>query len=291
MTGDPRRGDRGLGRGLAALIPGPQADATSRERLELDIGAIRPNPHQPRRVFSSEELDGLAQSIAEHGVLQPVLVVQAEDGYVLIAGERRLRAARRLGHRSIPAIIRTANDQSQLELALVENIQRSELNALDEARAFRQLIDEFGLTQIEVAQRVGRSRPSIANSLRLLEVAPEVQQAVSDGTISAGHARALAGLESHATQVVVLSTVVARELSVRQAEALVATWRAEAERPRRERAGPADPDMQHMETRMREALGTKVTIATGRKGGRISIAWYDDDDLGRLVERLSAVGA
>ncbi|CAN5662207.1 hypothetical protein BH23CHL8_BH23CHL8_05820 [soil metagenome] len=224
-------------------------------------------------------------------MLQPVLVVQAEDGYVLIAGERRLRAARRLGHRSIPAIIRTANDQSQLELALVENIQRSELNALDEARAFRQLIDEFGLTQIEVAQRVGRSRPSIANSLRLLEVAPEVQQAVSDGTISAGHARALAGLESHATQVVVLSTVVARELSVRQAEALVATWRAEAERPRRERAGPADPDMQHMETRMREALGTKVTIATGRKGGRISIAWYDDDDLGRLVERLSAVGA
>jgi ParB family transcriptional regulator, chromosome partitioning protein len=291
MSTEARRTERGLGRGLAALIPGPQPEMAAQSPLEIEIGAIRPNPHQPRRSFPADELDGLAQSISQHGVLQPVLVVQADDGYILIAGERRLRAVQRLGHRSIPAIVRTANDQSRLEMALVENIQRSDLNAMDEARAFRQLIDEFGLTQLEVAQRVGRSRPAISNSLRLLELAPEVQQAVADGTISGGHARALAGLESHAAQVVVLSTVVSRELSVRQTEALVATWRAESERVSREPGTEPDPDMQQMEARMREALGTKVTIATGRRGGRITITWYDHDDLGRLVERLSAVDA
>lgn len=292
MSTGSRRVERGLGRGLAALIPAsPQSGAPGQTAAEVDIESIRPNPYQPRRSFPEEELDGLARSIAEHGVLQPVLLVRAEDGFVLIAGERRLRAAQRLGHRSIPAVVRSANEQSQLEMALVENIQRSDLNALDEARAFRRLVDEFGLTQIEVAQRVGRSRPAISNSLRLLEVAAEVQQAVADGTISGGHARALAGLESHAAQVVLLGTIVTRDLSVRQTESLVATWRADLGVAAGKQAPDADPDVQHMEARMREALGTKVTIASGRRGGRITIAWYDHDDLGRLVERLSAADA
>jgi len=253
----------------------------------LSIASIRPNPEQPRRRIDPEELQHLAESIAEHGVLQPILVVEGGTGYTLIAGERRLRASTLAGLETIPAIVRTANDQEQLALALVENIQRSDLNALDEARGYRRLIDEFSLTQEQVAQQVGRSRPTIANSLRILDVAADVQQAVADGTISGGHARALASLESHARQAVVLAAVVARSLSVRQTEGLVAAARVEGGTGERPERRPIDPDMQHMESRMRDALGTKVTIAAGRKGGRITIAWYDDDDLGRLVDRLA----
>jgi len=199
-----------------------------------------------------------------------------------------MRAAAQAGLESIPTVVRTANEQQRLVLALVENIQRADLNALEEAKAYRHLIDEFGLTQDQVGLRVGRSRPAVANSLRILDTAPEVQQAVADGSISGGHARALASAEGHARQAVLLATVVARSLSVRQTEGLVAASRDARGVPPRvsERAG--DPDMQHMEARMREALGTKVTIAAGRKGGRITIAWYDDEDLGRLVDRLAA---
>ncbi len=221
-------------------------------------------------------------------MLQPVIVIQDGAGYVLIAGERRWRAAGLLGHRTIPAIVRTANEQEQLELALVENIQRSDLNALEEAHAYRHLIDDFGLTQERVAERVGRSRPTVANTLRILDTAGSVQRAVADGAISAGHARALASLESHARQEVLLATVVARGLSVRQTEGLVQASRdgVVTTQPAHDRAD--DADMQHMEAQLREALGTKVTIASGRKGGRITISWYDDEDLGRLVDRLSA---
>jgi ParB family chromosome partitioning protein len=252
------------------------------------VDSIRPNPEQPRRSFDQAELARLADSIATHGILQPVIVVQEGDGYVLIAGERRWRAVAQLGHSTIPAIVRTANEQDQLELALVENIQRSDLNALEEAHAYRHLVDEFGLTQERVAERVGRSRPTIANTLRILETAPSVQQAVADGDISGGHARALASLESHAKQEVMLATVVARALSVRQTESLVQTSREDMLPGQPPRESAIDPDMQHMESQLREALGTKVTIASGRRGGRITISWYDDEDLGRLVDRLCA---
>lgn len=285
MAVEARR-STGLGRGLASLIPTVTTGISSSR--DVPVESIRPNPEQPRRSFDQAELARLADSIATHGILQPVIVVQEGDAYVLIAGERRWRAAAQLGHSTIPAIVRTANEQDQLELALVENIQRSDLNALEEAHAYRHLIDEFGLTQERVAERVGRSRPTIANTLRILETAPSVQQAVADGDISGGHARALASLESHAKQEVMLATVVARALSVRQTESLVQASRdgMAPGQPVRERA--SDPDMQHMESQLREALGTKVTIASGRKGGRITISWYDDEDLGRLVDRLSA---
>jgi ParB family chromosome partitioning protein len=171
----------------------------------------------------------------------------------------------------------------------VENIQRADLNALDEARAYRHLIDDFGLTQERVAERVGRSRPAVANTLRILETSPLVQTAVADGTISGGHAKALAGLDDHTRQDVLLASVVARSLSVRQTESLVAASREETPGTTRAPAREADPDIQHMEAQMREALGTKVTIASGRKGGRITITWYDDEDLGRLVDRLAMV--
>jgi ParB family chromosome partitioning protein len=252
------------------------------------VASVSPNPEQPRRQFDPGELQQLAESIATHGVLQPIVVVESTDGYVLIAGERRWRAARLLKHETIPAVVRTANEVEKLELALVENIQRSDLNALDEARAFRHLIDEFGFTQERVAERVGRSRPTVANSLRILETATAVQEAVGEGRISGGHARALASLDSHAQQEVVLATVVARSLSVRQTESLVQATRSTDDGRVTPRERVADPDIVRMEAQMREALGTKVTIASGRKGGRITITWYDDEDLGRLVDRLAA---
>lgn len=282
------RRSSGLGRGLASLIPTTPSSVSGSK--EVALAAIRPNPGQPRRSFDAAELQALADSIAAHGVLQPVVLVEDGDGFVLVAGERRLRAATQLGLETIPAVVRSANEQERLELALVENLQRADLNALEEAKAYRRLIDDFGLTQERVAERVGRSRPAVANSLRILETAPLVQQAVSDGTISGGHAKALAGLESHSRQEVVLASVVARSLSVRQTEGLVAASREEhAPSVNRQQPREADADIQHMEAQMREALGTKVTIASGRKGGRITITWYDDEDLGRLVDRLAKV--
>jgi ParB family chromosome partitioning protein len=291
MTVEAKRGTRGLGKGLAALIPSAPTGVSGRAghsgSIEIEISSIRPNPQQPRRTFDPEALRDLSASIDQHGVIQPILVVADDGGYVLIAGERRLRAAAQAGLETIPAIIRSANEQDRLSLALVENIQRADLNAIDEALAYRRLVDEFGLTQEEVAGRVGRSRPAITNSLRILEVAAEVQEAVVDGSISGGHARALAGLEGHPAQTTALATVVTRSLSVRQTEGLVASMRDSSDAAPRVRARVVDPDMQHMEARMREALGTKITIVPGRKGGRITIAWYDDDDLARLVDALA----
>jgi ParB family chromosome partitioning protein len=293
MTVETKKGSGGLGRGLAALIPAAPTNvsvspAQANGPADIDIGSIRPNPQQPRRTFDPDALRALSASIREHGVIQPVLVVADDDGFVLIAGERRLRAARQAGLSRIPAVVRTANDQDRLSLALVENIQRADLTAIVEALAYTRLMSEFGLTQEQVAQHVGRSRPAVTNGLRLLEVAPEVQRAVVDGTISSGHARALAGLDGHAAQTTYLSTVAARSLSVRQTEGLVAATRDDSAPTRPRRATSKDPDMQHMEARMREALGTKVTISPSSKGGRIAITWYDDDDLGRLVDALTS---
>ncbi len=287
MAVEPRKSS-GLGRGLASLIP-PASSGVSGSR-EVAVSSIQANPEQPRRTFDPDELQALADSISAHGVLQPVVVVEDGSGFILIAGERRLRAVRQLGLHTIPAVVRTANELERLELALVENIQRSDLNALEEARAYRHLIDDFGLTQERVAERVGRSRPAVANTLRILETSARVQAAVADGTISGGHAKALAGLDDHGLQDVLLASVVARSLSVRQTESLVAASRDEAKAgPTKAQARESDPDIQHMEAQMREALGTKVTIASGRKGGRITITWYDDEDLGRLVDRLAMV--
>lgn len=288
MAIEPRRSS-GLGRGLASLIPTAVPGVSSGR--EIPVSSIRPNPAQPRRTFDHDDLETLAGSIAAHGVLQPVIVVEEGEGFMLIAGERRLRAVAELGLETIPAIVRTANEQERLELALVENIQRSDLTALEEAHAYRHLIDDFGLTQERIAQRVGRSRPAVANTLRILDTAPLVQQAVADGTISGGHAKALAGLDSHSHQEVVLASVVARSLSVRQTEGLVSASRESDGSPSgpSQQPGEVDADISQMEAQMREALGTKVTIASGRKGGRITITWYDDEDLGRLVDRLVAV--
>ncbi len=286
MTPRSDRHPGGLGRGLSALIPTrPTAvDAPT----EIPLARIAPNPYQPRSVVDEATLAELAASIAEHGVLQPILVTETIDGYRLVAGERRVRASRLAGLERIPAVVRELADHDQLELALVENIQREDLDPLEEARAYRQLIEEFAFTQEKLAKRMGKARSTIANSLRLLDLDPEVQSALAAGTITEGHARALGGLPAD-RQARVLAVVVERELSVRQAEELVRRLREEPRptaKARDSEATPAEAELERVESDLRTALGTKVSIARSRRGGRIIIEFYSDEELSRLFDRL-----
>jgi ParB family chromosome partitioning protein len=279
----------GLGRGLASLIP--QRSVSQLAATEIPISRIVRNPRQPRQVVDEGELTQLIESIRTHGVIQPILVVETLDGYQLVAGERRLRAAQLAGLDRVPAVIRQLADRDQLELALVENLQREDLNAIEEAHAFRQLIDEFGFNQEELAARVSRARSTVANTLRLLDLAEEIQQAVVDRRITEGHARAMAGLPA-AVQAQLVETIAARDLSVRHTEELARRLRDAGNR-----SDPTDvstpaqhtlpPDLERVESELREALGTKVSLATSRRGGRIIIEWYGEDELGRLYERLT----
>jgi ParB family transcriptional regulator, chromosome partitioning protein len=278
---------QGLGRGLAALIP---QRAVSPGPTEIPISRITANPWQPRQHMSEEGLEALAASISEHGVLQPIVVTETLDGYRLIAGERRLRAARLAGLDRIPAVIRQLEDHQHLELALVENLQRSDLGPMDEAGAFRQLIDEFGFTQETVAVRVGRARSTVANTLRLLDLDPAVQQAIIDGRLSEGHGRALLGLPGD-VQARLVSTVVDGELSVRQTEELVRRLRASQDESPAGTDRSRDPDLERVEEDLREALGTKVSMSRTRRGGRIVIEYYGDDELHRLYARLTGANA
>ena len=284
----------GLGRGLASLIP--SATASMAAPAEIPLDRIRANPYQPRKSMEDAALQELAASIAEHGVLQPVLVTETIDGYELIAGERRLRAARIAGLTRIPAVVRQLAGREQLEVALVENIQRADLNPLEEAEAYRQLTDSFGMSQDDVARRVGRARSTIANTLRLLDLAVAVQAAVRDGTITEGHARAIASIEGAAEQEALLAAVSHRGLSVRQTEELArrlktvaaAKSAAASTDPEIDPPGDAreDPETERIESELRTALGTKVSLTRSRKGGRIVIEYYDEADLARLYEKL-----
>ena len=284
MTVNSDRTGTALGRGLSSLIP--QRAASTAAVVDVPLGRIAPNPHQPRRHMDDAGLEELAASIREHGVLQPVLVTETLDGYQLVAGERRVRASRLAGLERIPALVRQLADRDQLEVALVENVQRADLDPIDEALAYRQLIDEFGLTQERVAERVGKARATVANTLRLLDLHPDVQAAISDGRLTEGHGRALGGLAPDG-QAHVLGTVIRQGLSVRQTEELVRRLRE----PRAETAATAttrrlDPDLERVEADLRERLGTKVSLSRSRKGGRIVIEYYSDEELGRLYERL-----
>jgi ParB family chromosome partitioning protein len=265
----PARGRAfGLGRGLDALIPSTDV---GRGVLELALDRIAPNPDQPRTAFDETALGELAASIAVHGVLQPVIVREVADGgYQLVAGERRLRAARMAGLETIPAVIRDGNDEaSSLELALIENIQRADLNPIETALAYRELIDRFGLTH---------------ESLRLLDLAPETLRAIVDGRISEGHGRALAAITIAELQTAVLAIVIDRQLSVRQTEELVR--RKREERPTRER-GSLSPDLADLEAQLRGVLATKVGIVRTRRGGRLVIDFYSDEELDRLYSIIT----
>ena len=288
MSDRPDRPERlaGLGRGLGALIP--QRSGSHASAIEIPISRISPNPYQPRKRFNPADLASLRASIAAHGVLQPILVSETPTGYQLVAGERRLRAAQAAGLDRIPAVIRQLVDRDQLELALVENLQRADLDPIETADAYRQLINRFGLSQDDVATRVGRARSTVANTLRLLELAPEIQAAVADGRLTEGHGRALGGLPAE-LQGRVLDSVIGQELSVRQTEELVRRLREPkpmgGEEPTT--APRTDPELRRVEEDLRLALGTKVSLARSRRGGRIVIEYYSDEELGRLYDRLT----
>lgn len=280
---------QGLGRGLAALIP--QRGLTSNGSIEIPLARIRENPRQPRLRMDDDALNALAESIREHGVIQPILVTETLDGYQLVAGERRVRAARLAGLDHIPAIVRQVADREQLELALVENLQREDLDPIEAARAYRQLIDDFEFTQEDLATRVGRARSTVANTLRLLELNSAVQDALVTGAISEGHARAIGGLPTE-TQAHVVSAVVEDDLSVRQTEELVRRLREP--RPIAAEAAPTpatDPDVERVEEDLRRSLGTKVRVTRTRRGGRITIEYYGDEELARLYQRLTGGAA
>ena len=288
MTVRPERA-QGLGRGLASLIP--QRSAGQPSILEIPTARIRPNPRQPRKRFDPDSLATLMASIKEHGVIQPILVTETIDGYQLVAGERRLRAAQAAGLDRIPAVVRQLADRDQLELALVENLQREDLDPIETADAYRRLIEEFGFTQDDLAGRVGRARSTVANTLRLLDLAPGIQTAIAEGRLTEGHGRALGGLATE-LQDRLLDSVLRQELSVRQTEELVRRLRA----PKPDLATSAsshsvDPDLQRVEEDLRRALGTKVSLARSRRGGRIVIEYYSDEELGRLYERLTGGNA
>jgi ParB family chromosome partitioning protein len=278
----PERSGGALGRGLSALIP--QRAMSAAAVVEVPLSRIRPNPYQPRRHMDDAGLEELAASIREHGILQPVLVTETLDGYQLIAGERRVRASRLAGLERIPALVRQLADRDQLEVALVENVQRADLDPIEEALAYRQLIDEFGLTQELVSDRVGKARATIANTLRLLDLHADVQAAIVDGRATEGHGRALAGLPPDG-QAQVLRTVLGQGLSVRQTEELVRRLR---EPKPAVQAAPQrlDPDLERVETHLRERLGTKVSLSRSRAGGKIVIEYYSDEELNRLYEHL-----
>ncbi|MBC7225714.1 MAG: ParB/RepB/Spo0J family partition protein [Thermoflexales bacterium] len=276
-------GKFGLGRGLEALIPVGEETAGI---LEVPVDEIRPNPHQPRMLIRDDELVELALSIQTHGVLQPLIVVREGDGYQLVAGERRWRAAKLAGLTTVPVIVKDLAPQQTLELALVENLQRKDLNPLEEAAAYRQLIEEFGLTHEEVAQRVGRSRVAVTNTLRLLKATDAVKEALLNGRIGEGHARALLALEDPQAQAAALRIVLRQGLTVRQTEELVG--RILQTRPQKPTARPTAPEVQALEDRFRQALGTRVQVRPGKKGGRIIIYYYSEEELEGLYERLTA---
>jgi ParB family chromosome partitioning protein len=281
MTARPDR-QHGLGRGLAALIPQRAHPAGS---TEIPVDRIRTNPRQPRRQVDQTELEALAVSIREHGVLQPILVTEILDGYQLVAGERRFRASQLAGLERIPAIVRQLADREQLEIALVENLQREDLGPIEEAHAFRSLVDEFGLSQDEIAVRVGRARSTIANTLRLLDLDSHVQDALVARSISEGHARALGGLAVD-QQGRVVETVIEQQFSVRQTEELVRRLREPRQLATAAEPARRDPDLERVEDDLRRSLGTKVTLARSRRGGRIIIEYYSDEELGQLYDRL-----
>jgi ParB family chromosome partitioning protein len=267
----------GLGRGLDALIPraAPASDVP-----EIPLDRIARNPHQPRNRFDEAETAELAASIELHGVLQPIVVrATADGGYELIAGERRLRAARIAGLTHIPAVVRESADGEQLELALVENLQRQDLNAIEEAAAYRELIDRFALSHEDVAHKVGKSRAAISNALRLLDLTAETRDAIADGRISEGHGRALAALTIPELQRAALLIVIERHLSVRQTEELVRRKRDSATT---RRSGPLSGDLADLEAQLRGLLATRVGIVRTRRGGRLVIDFYSDEELDRL---------
>lgn len=278
---------RGLGRGLSALIPDNiEADLLNTEEskeqvVELDINLIVPNKNQPRKEFEKVSLEELKNSIQQYGIIQPIVVRKVEDKYEIIAGERRWRAAREASFDKIPCIIKEVDEKEAIKLAIIENIQREDLNPIEEANAFKSLMNTYNLKQEEVAEAVGKSRSYVANSLRLLNLDEEIQDYISEGKISTGHAKALLGVRNKKDRLSIAKTIIDKKLNVRETEKLVS-------KSKRKKTGKStvekDPFIKEIEERLMSTLGTKVTLISSKKGGKIEIEFYNEEDLQRILE-------
>jgi ParB family transcriptional regulator, chromosome partitioning protein len=278
----------GLGKGLEALIPAGQTTASGDGGgiAQIAIDLIQRNPRQPREKFDMEELENLAASIREHGVIQPLIVSPGKNGiYILIAGERRLQASRKAGLKTVPVVIRHATDQQLLELALIENVQREDLNPIEEAEAYQHLAKEFRMSHETIAERVGKSRVAVTNTMRLLDASAAVKQALVDGRITEGHARAMLSLSAKA-QEELLNKIVTLDLSVRTTEML--TKKYSGLRPASKRKAGRSPNVSDVERRLESSLGTKVSLKHGKSGrGTVTIYYYSDEELDSLLEKLT----
>jgi len=276
----------GLGKGLDALIPGGSQIATSPSGVtQVAVDLIQRNPRQPREKFDLEELENLATSIREHGVIQPLIVAPGKNGvYVLIAGERRLQASRKAGLKTVPVVIRHATDQQLLELAIIENVQRADLNAIEEAEAYQHMAREFKMSHETIASRVGKSRVAVTNTLRLLDASAAVKQALVDGQISEGHARAMLSLSAKA-QEELLKKIISLDFSVRTTEMLAKKY--SGQKPVTKKRIASSADVNDIEKRLRSSLGTKVAFKYSKKGGTVTIYYYSDEELDSLLEKLT----
>lgn len=280
---------RALGKGLSALIPQRETvfvKNSAETIVQIPLSEVKSNKYQPRAEFNKERLNDLVNSIKEKGVIQPVLVRRAIDGYELIAGERRLRAAAMLKLENIPAIIKDVNDVDMLEIALIENIQREELNPIEEAKAFERLTTEFNFTQDKIAQTLGKDKSTISNAVRLLRLPQKVQEHVSKGAITAGHAKALLGLTTEDEQCRACNIIINKGLSVRETEKLVERRRAEA--GTQKKSVKHDHNLDSVAIEMQQALGTRVKIFHGKKRGTIQIEYYSTEDLNRILDIITS---
>lgn len=280
----------GLGKGLDALFPDIETGEGGRETdyFSCDISLMRANPFQPRRQFDQEELEELAESVRIHGVLQPLLVRETENGYELIAGERRLRAAKMAGLYTVPVVVKTIKDDELLAFSIIENIQRSDLNAMEEADAYQRLIDEFGFTQEQVASRVGKSRSAVANFLRLNHLSDQVKDHLRERSLSMGHARALLSARTQAVQREACRLILSRRLSVREAEKLIARLNKDSQNPASSQPAAQDVHIAGLEEDLARRFGTRVKIKRSGNKGRVEIEFYDDNDLDRLLSLLQS---
>jgi len=276
-----------LGKGLSALIPGIESEQEAKQDFfYCDIDMIRPNRFQPRVAFSEDELQELGDSIKTQGVLQPLLVRKDDTGYELIAGERRLRASKRAGLAQVPVVLKRVTDDQLLEISLVENIQRENLNPIEEAEAYHRLISQLNLTQDQASARVGKSRSAVANFLRLRQLPDQIKDSIIDGTLSMGHARALLGAENSAQQLSALRVVVSRKLSVRETENLVRRLKSEKKKPKASLNRSEQIYLTSLAEDLSRHLGTKTLIKKEGQKGKVEIEFYSNDDLERLIDRL-----
>ncbi|TVX89812.1 ParB/RepB/Spo0J family partition protein [Paenibacillus agilis] len=277
-----------LGRGLDALIPSLAVQEDDRV-IEIALQQLRPNPYQPRKHFDDQAIQELAESIRQHGVIQPIIVRSVLKGYEIIAGERRFRASQLLGLEKVPAVVRAFSDEQTMEIALIENLQRENLNALELAQAYHNLMEQLSLTQEELSVKVGKSRSHIANFLRLLQLPDEVKEHVSRGTLTMGHARALAGIKDAVKMIQLTKSSISNEWSVRQLEEAIQVMNRKGKAQDKKKMAAKDPYLDELEDTLRERFRTTVKIKASKSKGKIEISYYNQQDLERLLEMLNAL--